>query len=236
MMTAAARPEPATSPTTTPSFPSGSTNTSYQSPPTLPVPVTYRAARSVPGTSGSVAGMQAAVQRHRGQRVVLRHEGVQGERRPVGGQLQQFRVLRVNERPLSEPTCRTPMTLPPANSGTPSSDLMPRSNSSGLRTVAWLPRSGSPARRWRRPGRRSPCRAGSARPGTTSSSMPLAAVATSWLADWSSSSTAAVSASRCLLHPLEQRLEQRLLVQPGQGSVGYRLDVSQPVGGSSPRG
>jgi hypothetical protein len=38
------------------------------------------------------------VQRQRGQRVVLRHQGMQGERRPVGGHLQQLGVL-LPERP-----------------------------------------------------------------------------------------------------------------------------------------
>ena len=40
IMTAAGRPDPATSPTTKPSRPSGRTNTSYQSPPTVPDPAT----------------------------------------------------------------------------------------------------------------------------------------------------------------------------------------------------
>ncbi|HEX4833148.1 MAG TPA: hypothetical protein VH478_18870, partial [Trebonia sp.] len=40
-----------------------------------------------------------------------------------------------NGRPLSEPTWSTPITRPPESSGTPSSDLMPRSTSSGFRTV-----------------------------------------------------------------------------------------------------
>ena len=86
------------------------------------------------------------------------------------------------------------MTLPPTNRGTPSMDLMPRSTSSGFRTVvrstvvritgsrvaATRPANPAPS------GTRTPCR--------TSSSMPLAAVATSCLAERSSSSTAAVSA------------------------------------------
>jgi len=41
------------------------------------------------------------VQRHGSQRVVLRHDGVQGERCPVGGELQQLGVL-LPERPPAE--------------------------------------------------------------------------------------------------------------------------------------
>src|ERR1700761_3013194 len=86
------------------------------------------------------------------------------------------------------------MTAPPASRGTPSMLLMPRSTRSGLRTVAWFTSVRVTGFRLAatRPAKpvpsemRTPCR--------TSSSMPLAAVATSWLADWASSSTAAVSA------------------------------------------
>ena len=56
MMTVAASPEPATSPTTKASSPEGKTNTSYQSPPTWPDPGTYRAATSAPAIAGSAEG------------------------------------------------------------------------------------------------------------------------------------------------------------------------------------
>jgi len=56
----------------------------------------------------------------RGKRVVLRHHGVQGECRPVGGHLQQLGVV-LPERPVAERAdVQYPMTLPPTSRGTPS--------------------------------------------------------------------------------------------------------------------
>ncbi len=71
---------------------------------------------------------------------------------------------------------------------------MPRSTSSGLRTVEWFTSVRMTGSRVAATRPAKPVPSGIRTPWRTSSSMPLAAVATSWLADWSSSSTAAVSA------------------------------------------
>ena len=111
---------------------------------------------------------------------------------------------------------------------------MPRSTSSGFRTVVWstlvrMTGSRDAATRPAKPvpsGMRTPC--------LTSSSMPLAAVAISCRADWSSSSTAAVSARSTSFTRSTRASQQRILVEPGQRGIRQRFDVAQPVSGQPP--
>ena len=61
--------------------------------------------------------------------------------------------------------------------------------------------------------------------------MPLAAVATSCPARLVEQQHGGGVGLEHFLHPLEQGLEQCLLVEPGQRGVRHRFDVAQPVSG-----
>ncbi len=149
----------------------------------MPEPVTYRAARSVPGMAGSAAGSRLRCSATAASASSCAIMECRASAARSAASCSSSASCCPNGRPLSEPTCSTPMTLPPASKGTPSRDLMPRSTSSGFRTVVWstvvrMTGSRDAATRPAKPvpsGMRTPCR--------TSSSMPLAAVATSWPAD-----------------------------------------------------
>ena len=231
MMTAASSPDPATSPTTTPSLPSGRTNTSYQSPPTVPEPVTYRAARSRPGTAGSAVGSRLRCSATAASASSCDIMECRASAARSAASCSSSASCCPNGRPLSEPTCSTPMTLPPASRGTPSRDLMPRSTRSGFRTVVWstvvrMTGSRDAATRPAKPapsGMRTPCR--------TSSSMPLAAVGDQLPGRPVQQEHGSGVGLEHLLHALDQGLEQRLLVEPGQRGVRHCLDVAQPAGG-----
>ena len=96
---------------------------------------TYRAANSKPATVGSCGGQQAALQRVRRGPLDLGGAGMHGQRDPVGHELEQIGVVGGETRGRSVPTCRTPSTAPPTNSGTPSSEWIPLSRRIGLSTL-----------------------------------------------------------------------------------------------------
>ncbi len=105
-----------------------------------------------------------------------------------------FMSWLVNRRGLRVPACITPMTFPPDRSGAPMSDRMPLSSSSGLTTLVWSTSSRITQRSSAAIRPAKPLPTGTLTPCCTSSSSPLAAVATRCPDGMSSSSTAVVSA------------------------------------------
>ena len=164
---AAARPCPTTSPTTRHTAPEGRVNTSYQSPPTCAV-----AARDVaggelqPGDLGEPGGQQVAAH-HRGRRALgLRHAGLDGHRRPVGHHLQQLGVLlgeaapgqRAHVQHAQHGACGHQRHAQQRGDA-----LLPQDRVEHVVVIDLLDRDPVPS--LRRCARRSPDRAGSARPG-----------------------------------------------------------------------
>jgi hypothetical protein len=60
---------------------------------------------------------------------------VHGHGSPVRGELQQLEVMAREPAGISEPTCMTPITRPPAISGTPIMARIPLAMRIGLTTV-----------------------------------------------------------------------------------------------------
>ena len=135
MITAAARPEPATSPITTHSSPDGRVNTSYQSPPTVPLPGIYRAAISAPGTTGSAEGTRLRCSASAATRSVCALIDCTAAAARSAASCSNSASWLVNWRGVSEPTCSTPITWPPATIGTPIMDWIPLAHRIGLSTV-----------------------------------------------------------------------------------------------------
>jgi len=125
MITAASSPEPATSPTTTPSSPDGSGNTSYQSPPTTPLPVTYLAAIRIPATTGGAPGTSDRCSASTASLSSLARSDCTASAARSAATWSRVASSLVNTRDETEPTCMTPTSDPAASSGTPSKDRTP---------------------------------------------------------------------------------------------------------------
>src|ERR1700751_5041754 len=135
MITAAAGPDPATSHTVTHNCPVGRVNTSYQSPPTAPLPGMYRAAISAPATAGSAEGTRlrcSAVTAAPSAAAVIDCTAA-AARSPASCNSSTSREL--NRRDVSHPTCSTPIPGPPATIGTPAIDRIPLAHRIGFITL-----------------------------------------------------------------------------------------------------
>ena len=175
------------------------------------------------------------MQRHGGQRVVLRLQGVQGERGPVGGHLQQLGVLRPERPPAERADVQHPDDVAADEQG--HAEQGPDAPVDQER----VPYRGVVHRGEddRLAGRRDP--AGEAGAQRDAHALP------DLFLDAARGGRDQVPGRpvqqqhgggvglKHLLDPLEQGLEQRLLVEPGQRGVRYRLDVAQPAGGRSER-
>ena len=231
MMTAASSPDPATSPTTTPSLPSG------QDEHVVPVPAHGAGAGDVPRRqvearhAGQRRRQQAAVQRHRGQGVVLRHHGVQGERRPVGGHLQQLGVLLPERPPAQRADVQHADDLAAGEQGHAEQGLDAPVDQQRVPHRGVVHRGQDD----RLAGRRDP--AGEAGAQRDAHALPdLFLDAARGGRDQLPGGPVQQQHRRGvrlehLLHPLEQGPEQRLLIQPGQRGVRHRFNVTQPVSG-----
>ncbi len=135
MMTAAGRPDPATSPTTRHSSPDGRLYTSYQSPPTPPLPGMCRAASSAPATAGSAVGTGLRCSATAARRSACAVMDCTAAAARSAASCRSSVSWPVNWRCVSDPTCSTPITLPPATIGTPIMDWMPLAHKIGLSTV-----------------------------------------------------------------------------------------------------
>src|SRR5215472_6011566 len=135
MITAAGRPEPATSPTTMLSSPDGRKKTSYQSPPTTPWPAMNLAAISTPATSGSADGSRLRCSAAAARPSVLACIADTAAAARSAASWSSVTSSCANRLPVSDPTCMTPTRRPPTIMGAPISVLIPLSLRIGFTTV-----------------------------------------------------------------------------------------------------
>ena len=136
----------------------------------------------------------------------------------------------VNGRSSSRPTWITPRSWSPLSSGIPSITRIRFSQSTGLATVVASTRSSRIGLRVAAIRPAKPAPSGTRTPWRTSGSMPRAARAMSVPELSSSSSTAAVSASRISRTRVEQLAQEVIDVEVGQRRVGERPEVAEVVG------
>ena len=113
----------------------GRVNTSYQSPPTTPRPGTYRAASCAPLIAGSAAGSRLCCNAVTATRSARTDSDWTTMAARCAASWSRSMSSEVKSRGVSDPTCMTPITLPPVTMGTPSRAWIPRAIKIGFSTV-----------------------------------------------------------------------------------------------------